>query len=360
MRIYPILSFIVILLFGCNSRNERIQPVELDLTESVYASATVQPDSLYKVYAAVNGILDEIYVEEGDTVSRGQRLMKIVNTNPSLTTENAKLAYELAQSNFSGSTGLLKSLREEIESAKLKLSNDSISYFRQKNLWEQKIGSKAEYDNRKLAYDISRRTLTRLENDYARTRNELQTQVEQAQNQYKSSLVTFGDFTIKSKLDGTVYALNKNPGELVSSLEPIASVGCTNNFLIELLVDEVDVVKIEVGQQVIVTLDAYEDRAFEAVVSKILPEKDFRNQTFTIEAAFVNPPDRLYPGLSGEANVVVAEKEKVLAIPTSYLVNGTSVETENGPVEIVTGLRNLDYVEVVSGLSKEDYILKPE
>ena len=350
----------ILLLASCNTNTEKIQPITMDLTESVYASVTVQPDSLYKVYTTVNGILDEIYVEEGDSVLKEDELLKIVNTNSSLSSENAKLAYELARNNYSGNSAVLKSMEEDIAAARLKLANDSVNYFRQKNLWDQKIGSKAQYDNSKLAYELSRNTLNRLQNEYSRTKKELRTRLDQAENQYKSSLVTFGDFTIKSKLNGTVYSVYKNPGELVNTMEPIATVGCTNKFIIELLVDEVDVVQIREGQELIVVLDAYGDRTFRAEISKILPEKDYRNQTFTVEARFLDVPERLYPGLSGEANVIIATKENTLVIPREYLLDDGQVLTEDGEVEIETGLKNLQYVEILSGVSEEDWILKPE
>ena len=359
MRTFQI--FLVFILFvSCNSKDDRIQPERTNLTESVYASATVQPDSLYKAFAAVSGILDNILVEEGDTVTRGQPLMKIVNTGSSLSSDNAKLAYELAKSNYSGNSAILKTLEEEIAGARLKLSNDSVNYCRQKNLWDQQIGSKAEYDTRKLAYDLSKNTLVRLENNYSRTKEELETQFQQAGNQYKSALVTTGDFTVKSKINGTVYSIIKNPGELVNTLEPIATLGSSDDFIIELLIDEVDVVKVQKEQEVIISLDAYSNQVFTATIARILPEKDMRNQTFTVEAIFIEEPDVLYPGLSGEANIIIAVKKDILTIPILYLIDDNKVRTENGLVEIETGLQDLEKVEVLSGISVDDWILKPE
>lgn len=356
--------FLVILMFilliSCDSKDDRIHPERTNLTESVYASATVQPDSLYKVYAAVSGLLDDILVEEGDTVTRGEPLVKIVNTNSSLSSENAKLSYELAKSNYSGNSAILKTLEEEIAAARMKLSNDSVNYCRQKNLWDQQIGTKAEYDTRKLVYDLSKNTLVRLENNYSRTKKELETQIQQAGNQYKSALVTTGDFTVKSKINGTVYSIFKNPGELVNTLEPIATVGSSDDFIIELLIDEVDVVKVRKTQEVIVSLDAYSNQVFTATISRILPEKDMRNQTFTVEAIFKVEPDILYPGLSGEANIIIAMKKDILTIPKLYLIDENKVRTENGIVEVETGLRDLEKVEILSGISEDDWILKPE
>lgn len=347
-------------LFSCKKDDEKILPTKTDITESVYSSVTIQPDSLYQVYAAVSGILDKNLVEEGDLVKKGDPLLQIINNSPKLNTENAKLSLQLARRNYEGNAAVLRSIQDEIDAAKLKLTNDSINYFRQKNLWEQKIGSRAEFEARKLAYELSSNSLKLLKIKYNRTENELETQLRQAENNYRASLINTEDFTVNSAIDGKVYSLLKNQGEIVTNREPLASVGSETKFIIEMLADEVDIVKIEIGQPVLLTLDAYDDKVFQAKVSKIYPKKDERNQTFTVEALFENGPKVLYPGLSGEANIIVGQKKQVLAIPRNYVTEDNKVKTEDGMVEITPGLQNLDSVEILSGINAETWIYKPE
>ncbi|MBT8264572.1 MAG: efflux transporter periplasmic adaptor subunit, partial [Muriicola sp.] len=83
------------------------------------------------------------------------------------------------------------------------------------------------------------------------------------------------------------------------------------------------------------------------------------SQTFKIEALFQTPPKTLYPGLSGEGNIIIDHKEEALVIPKEYLIDENKVETENGIVTITIGLQNLDQVEVISGIDATTYILKP-
>lgn len=349
-----------ILMFSCGESQENIFPKKMLLTESVYASVTVQPDSLYQVYAAVGGILDQNLVEEGDVVVKGMPLAQVVNSTPKLNTENAKLSLALARQNFSGSSAILKGLEDEIQAASLTLSNDSINFFRQKRLWEQQIGSKIEFDTRKLAYELSRNKRNLLQSNYERTKNELQTQVLQAHNSFESAKINSKDFTVCSKINGKVYALLKEPGEIVTTMEPLAAVGSASNFLIEMLVDEVDIVKLAVGQLAFVTLDAYPTEVFTAKVVKIYPRKDERSQTFTVEAVFNDAPKTLYPGLAGEGNIIVAEKENVLTIPKTYVFEGNKVRTVNGILEVSLGLQNLEMVEVLAGIDEQTALLKPE
>ncbi|WP_074407032.1 efflux RND transporter periplasmic adaptor subunit [Aquimarina megaterium] len=352
--------FFTTVLISCADKEEKILPAVTGITELVYSSVTIQPDSLYQVYASVHGILDKNLVEEGDEVKKGTPLLQIINSNPKLNTENAKLSFELAQKNYNGNAAILSSIEEEIKSATLKMTNDSINYCRQKNLWSQQIGSKIEYDTKKLAYELSTNSLSLLKNKYDRTREELKTRLQQAKNNYKTSVITTKDFTISSKINGKVYGLYKNLGEIINTIEPIAAVGSATVFVVEMLVDEVDIVKIKKNQKAIITLDAYNGEVFTAKVSKIYPKKDERNQTFMVEALFDKSPEVLYPGLSGEANIIIAQKKEVLTIPKEYLIDGTKVKTEKGTVEIVIGLQSMDTVEILSGITKDTWIYKPE
>ncbi|WP_273568555.1 efflux RND transporter periplasmic adaptor subunit [Maribacter halichondriae] len=351
---------LIFLLISCGKKQEKILPERTSLIESVYSSVTVQPDSLYQVYAAVAGILDNNLVEEGDVVKKGAPLLQIINNAPKLNTDNARLNLQLAKENYSGSSTLLGSLEDEIQAATLSFNYDSINYFRQKKLWEQNIGSKVQFENRKLAYELSQNNLRLLKNRYERTKNELSTQVQQARNNYETAQISTRDFTVKSKIEGRVYALFKNQGEIVTTMEPLASVGSATDFIIEMLVDEVDIVKLREGQKTLITLDAYGQQVFEAEISKIYPRKDERSQTFTVEAIFKNPPEQLYPGLAGEGNIIVAQKEDALVIPKTYLIDGTKVETEDGPVAVKIGLQNLDRVEILEGIDENTPIIKPE
>ncbi len=352
--------FLLFTIYACSEQQEKIFPEKTMLTESVYSSATIQPDSLYQAYAAVAGILDRNLLEEGALVKKGDAILQIINSAPKLNTDNARLALNLAKENYEGRAAILGELEDEIQAAALNLSNDSINFFRQKKLWDQNIGSKIEFDNRKLAFEISENRLGLLKSKYDRTKRELATQVEQAENNYKTSMISTKDFTVRSKIDGKVYALYKNSGELVSTMEPLAAVGSADVFVIELLVDEVDIVKLRLGQKALVTLDAYNNQVFEAVVSKIYPRKDERSQTFKVEASFKQVPEMLYPGLSGEGNIVIAEKQDVLTIPKDYLLEGDQVLTEKGTVNVTIGLQNLDRVEILEGIDDKTALLKPK
>jgi len=85
-----------------------------------------------------------------------------------------------------------------------------------------------------------------------------------------------------------------------------------------------------------------------------------KSKTFMVEAEFIKGPEQLYANISFEASIVLETKEKVLLIPRNYLVNDSTVLKANGEKQIIkTGLKDYNKVEIISGLSASDELLKP-
>lgn len=355
-----ILAICGMFLASCEADREKVKVQLSPLTESVYASLTVKPYNMYYAYSAVGGIVKSNLVSEGDLVTQGQVLVQIDNTNPELNAENARLALTLAKENYYGDQNILDELRNQIETARLQLKNDSINYFRQKRLNEKEIGSQTDLESRLLAYELSTNKLNLLKINYQQTKNELQTAIKQAENNYKTSQKTTKDYSISSEINGKVYDLMKERGEIVSQQEPLAMLGSSDSFLVEMLVDEVDIPRILDQQKVLIRLDAYGDEIFEGRVAKIYPMMDSRSQTFKIDGVFNDQPSKLYPGLTGEANIIVLEKKAVLSIPTEYLKEGDFIISDDGLVKVETGIKNFERVEILSGLDTTSFIYKTE
>ena len=299
-------------------------------------------------------------MEEGDSVSKGESLLKILNTNPELNLQNAKLQLEMAKESYEGGSNLLNELRDEMEIARLKFRNDSINFVKQKNLWNQNIGTQNAFEAKELAYKTSKSNLAILQNRYERTADDLKTQLDLAQNNYKTALNTNQEHLIESVIDGKVYSLFKEPGELVSPQEPLAMVGRADEFIIEMSVDEVDIARIDLEQTVVVSLDAYPNQTFQAKVNKIYPQKNQATQTFMVEAVFVSPPDKLFSGLSGEANIVIRTKMNTMVIPREYLTGDGRVKTGESLIKVETGLMDLENVEILSGIDTATNIYLPK
>jgi HlyD family secretion protein len=357
MKRYQII-LLLLLIFSCKPKVEKIKPVTSTITESVYASGLVKSKNQYQVFATVSGIIQNILVAEGDTVKAGTILFELIDETQRLNKENALLNAQFAD--LKANSGKLNEAKLLLELSKNKMKNDSSLYFRQKNLWEQQIGSKVELEQRELNYQNAKAAYYSAKvkhDDLIRT---LDLNASLSQKNLAISNKLESDFSIKSDIDGIVYSINKNKGEIVSPQTPLAVVGDAQHFVLEMQIDEYDILKIRKGQLVIVTLDSYKGKTFEAKVTKINPLMNERSKTFMVESEFVNPPDLLYPNTSFEANVVLRSKENVLLIPRNCLLSDSLVIKANGDtVKVKTGLKDYQKIEILTGLSKEDELLKP-
>ena len=347
-------------LWGCRKEDNRIKPEVKPITESVYASGTVKAEEQYNVYTDVSGILEKAFVAEGDTVERAQPLFLVKNQTSALNTENARLALALSKENIEDSSGKLKELSLALGQAKEQLALDSALYARQQNLWKENIGTKVTLEQRELAYKTAKANYLSALTRYKQTKAELNTQYEQAKNNLEINRELEGNFVVKSEIDGLVYGILKEPGELLTAQTPIAIVGKSDSFYLDLQIDEYDIVKVQVGQKVLVAMDSYKGQVFEAVVRKVLPIMNEQSRTFTVEANFTRAPKVLYPNLTVEANIVIRTKDNALIIPRAYLVDGLYVMTEpDEKSKVETGMMDYEHVEILQGLDSTTYIYKP-
>lgn len=330
------------------------------IVESVYSSMVVEPQNMYNVIGSVTGYVDEINVEIGQEIELNQLLFKVRDIQSASTANNARLSYELAKKNYDGDVSLIEDLKLELSNAEFKRKNDSLNLSRNKQLLDKGAITKVEFEQSEMLYENSKAACKSIENRIARTRRELKTSLGQAKNNYNSSMSRSDDANVYSNVDGVVYDIYKEAGELVSMQEPIAIVGAKDDFTINMMIDEVDITKVRVGQTIYISLEAYRGESFEAKVTHITPKMDARTQTFKIEGEFVKAPEKLFMGLTGEGNIVINEIDNALVIPREFIIDNKHVETSNGIVDVVIGVKSLSHVQILSGLNKGDVILKPQ
>ncbi len=347
------------LIFSCgNPDSGTVSPKKQALTESVYASGIIKAKNQYEAFTLASGPIQEIFVEEGDTVKAGMPILKIVSDREVLNRENAQLskAYADLQENQSR----LRDLELAISLAKSKMGNDSLLLHRQKNLWNQNIGSAVELEQRELAY---RNSKTAYESNLLRYRDlerEIEFNSKSASKNLAISQVTEGEYILKSNIDGLVFSILKEKGEMVSPQTPLAVIGSAVEFLLELQVDEYDISKVETGQLVLVSMDSFKEQVFEAKVVRIYPIMDSRSKSFTVEAVFTKGPPKLFPNLTLEANIVTSESPDALVIPRNYLWMENRVITADGdtlPVKV--GLKNFQFAEILEGVDERTKLVLP-
>jgi HlyD family secretion protein len=284
--------------------------------------------------------------------------MKVLNETAQLNTENAKLAADYAAVN--ANQDKLNELKINIDLAKSKMENDQLLQQRQRNLWLQNIGTKNELEQKELAYKNSANAYDAAILRYNDLKRQLNFSAQQSQKNLQISTSMAKDFTIKSETDGKVYSVMKEQGEMVNTQSPVAIIGNADQFLVELQVDEYDIARIQTGQKIVLNMDSYKGQVFEAVVTKIDPIMNDRSRSFTVEAGFITKPPTLFPNLTTEANIIIQTKQKVLLIPRNYLIDDDYVLMENKEKrKVSTGLKDYQKVEILSGLTANEIILKP-
>ena len=355
---HVVIFAIGILLISCGKKQETSLPTLGPITESIYASGVLKTTDQYQAFVTVNGIVNEILVQEGDSVHIGSPLLTITNETQRFSAENAALAVNF--NDLSANQGKLDEAKLVIETAKNKFRVDSSLYFRQKNLWNQQIGTKVDFELKELAFQTSKSNYLSAIQKYKDLKRVLEFSSSQAKKNLQISTNQAQDFILRSKTNGIVYSLLKTKGEIVTPQTPIAVIGNFRDFVLELQVDENDILRVQKGQNVVVTLDSYKKQVFEAKVTKISEIMNERSKTFLVEAKFTKAPPKLFPNITFEANILLSRREKVVLIPRNFLKNDSIVTLASGEERVVkVGLKDFQKAEILSGLKATEEIVKP-
>jgi len=347
-----------ILSTGCTHRTPAIHPMVENITASVYASGRVKSNTQYQLYSPVNGLVQKIFVSKGDTVKQNALIMQLQNTAMPINIDNARLS--AANAAMRANMDRIKELDANMLSLKNKYLNDSVLYRRQQDLWAAGIGTRNELEQRELQHKNDRAAYDAALFHYNDLKRQIQFGEAQSVNNLKMSRAIAGDYLVRSNLDGKVFDILIKEGEMVMPQTPLAWIGGSRDFMLELQVDEYDITKVHTGQQVLFTMDSYKHKVYEARVRKIIPLMNERTRTFTIEAGLTEIPPVLYPNLTVDANIVTGVKNNVITIPRDYLKGDTMVVLKNGKQQrVITGIMDYTKAEIISGLTKDDILVKP-
>ena len=340
-----------------------IHPKKKDIIETVYASGKVIADNEYSLYALASGTVVKKMVQEGDAVAKNQILYVITNDAPVSKLQTAQANYQIAQSNLSSQSRILNDLKLSLQTAQAKLSNDSSTYFRLKNLWDENIGTKNNLDAAYTQYIISKNTKQSAEEKYYSTINDLNLARYTARSQLAVAQSDLDNYFIRSQANGTVFQTYKEPGESVKANEVVAIMGETANRIIKLAVDQQDVDRIRTGQDVLLKTDVTGNKIYHAVITKIYPLMNEADQTFRVDAVFADTSQQIFIHSSVEANIIIQKKRKALIIPQAAMVGNDSVKIKKEgrlkTVAVKTGIRTLDETEIINGLDESSQIILP-
>lgn len=355
-NMYPAL----LLLGACSTASEH-RPYRKEVIDAVYASGFLKPDSAYQVTAQTEGVILRRMVNEGDTVSAGQLLYSVESGVAGAEQAAADAAYQLAARAAGPHSPALIELEQEVRNAFIRLHNDSINLSRYQLLWEQKAIARADYDKALLQYNTSRNELTARQQRLLRQQEEAGLRITQERSRVKAAEQAFTQTHIRSALNGKVFELMKQPGEVVKRNEWVATVGKAGAVYAELWVDENDFSRIHEGQELWLRADAFRDHPVRATITRIYPVIERGKQACRVDARLIDtlPAQVAYTSL--EANIVIRKNSRALVIPKVWLQGKDSVlikdNGEKKKVRITKGIETLDEVEIIKGVDDNTVIL---
>lgn len=362
LKLQSLCYLLIFSALSCSkNETEEIKPTVGAVTESVYASGVIKAEGQYTVYATVNGTLQKVNVIAGQSIIKGQSLFELESDKAELNTENARLAYQLSLESSRYIQDKIAEMEMKVQSSRDKLTLDESIYNRNKNVRNQGGISEVDFERVELAFKSSSINHESAKKQLAQLKAQLKNDQSRNSVNLRISQKSQSDFSVKSAFSGQLFDIMVKEGTLITPQTPLAIIGQSNSFVLELEVDENDMVRVRMGQKVLVTMDSYKGQVFEALVDKIYPIMDERSRTFKIEAHFIKPPQKLYPNLTAEANIIIQIKQNIITIPKSYLIEGKYVLVDKDEKrEVKTGLSDYQKVEIISGLTAEETIYKPK
>jgi multidrug efflux pump subunit AcrA (membrane-fusion protein) len=245
---------------------ESIQPTRESISESIYASGIIKSKNQYDVFSRANGIIEQIFVQEGDYVNVGTPILSISNQSQKLTKENAALLAE-----FNSKAANQSKLNEALQAlrvSKSKMKIDSLAYARQMALWRQEVISKTELEQMQLRFENSNYVYLSAVSKYDELKRQLDFNASQSARNLQISNVLENDYLLKSEINGVVYNISKSRGEMVSIQTSLAVIGDAKNYFLEMQVDEKDIIRIKLGLRVLVSLDSYKGQCIQIPLLK--------------------------------------------------------------------------------------------
>jgi len=312
----------------------------IELTSVV--TGKVIPEDEVEIKPQLNGIIEKILVEEGDTVQNGQ-LIAVIKVVP-----DERSVY---------------GAQAQVTSSKLNLENGEKQLNRAKELFAKQIISQQEFEDAELRYNSAKENLKAAENDLEIIRN----------GSVAGS--STANTNIRATLSGTILEIPVEVGDQVIAANnfnagtSVAIIADLSQMIFEGKVDEAEVGNLTNGMKIIVSMAAIPDKEFDAKLKFVAPKgtEEGGAVQFKIEAELTLDDDTFVrAGYSANGALVVNSKTDIMVIPEAVLQFDRRTQQPYVEIEISdqnferreleTGLSDGIKVEVLSGVEMTDNI----
>lgn len=305
----------------------------------ILSNTTLESIRKVTVYAKVNALVQEIRVEEGDSVRRGQVLARL---------EDREIRNEYQQAQIA-----LEQARLALQQAEVRSQLSQANFERSKSLFEQRLISQQEYDQAGLTNRTDSLAL-----QVARQQDEA------AQARLEAARIQLDYTEIRSSIDGVVTERLIEVGGRVNVNQAVFTVEDFTPLWARIFVPEKDLPQLKIGQTARLRFQAFPEKSFQGKILMVNPTVDAQSGTVkvTLEVA---ASSGLRPGMFGTAYLATDTRPNAVVIPKRAVLrerdeNRVFVIREDGAVEkrdVTLGFAEEDVVEVVSGLSEGEAVV---
>ncbi len=389
--------------------------VKRTIIETVTASGNIYPEVEVKISPDISGEITELNFEEGDSVKKGQVLARIFADIYSLQRDEAASRVNQSQATVANSNAAIEALKASLEQAQQ-------GYDRNKSLFDQKVISKSELE----MFETSLRSAQANYNAAKENIRSLQAGVQSSQTGLTKANKDLSRTTLIAPMDGVISSLKVKKGERVAGNSfnvgtEMMTVADMSVLEVRVDVGENDIVKVNIGDSADVKVDAYNNRRFKGIVTRIASStkssaissatsNDVTNYEVRIRLDneyykdLVDParPKKIpfRPGMNASADIKTKRHDNVLSVPITSVnarVKGSDksmadrkkeekdkkpddnnmtddsqalasdeleevvfVLQKDGTVKkavVQSGIQDINYIEILSGLKEGDEVI---
>lgn len=317
-------------------------PFYSSINTKIVATGKLNPEEEIELKPQISGIVDKIYVEEGDIVKKGDLIAKIrvVPNEQNLASANSR-----------------------IKTATLTYNNAKTLYDRNKNLLAKGVISRQDFENNELSLSQAKETLSQAQDNYQIIK--------------KGSIAggNSANTNILAQIAGTVLEIPVREGDQViesnnfNAGTTIATIADMSKMIFEGKVDESEVGKLEEGKEIKVVLGAINEKEFPAVLTFVAPKGKEQNGAvqFTIKAdVTIEKATKIRAGYSANAKIEMDSKDSVLVVKEALVQFNriteepfVEIQSEEGKykkVKVVLGISDGINIEILEGVKEGDKI----
>ncbi len=204
-----------------------------------------------------------------------------------------------------------------------------------------------------------RRTVQQLETSMALEQIDREAALSDLESRLKLQQRLIEKTRVAAPTDAQVVAVLAQPGDLVPAGAPLATL-LSAARVVEGSLSEENFSAVAVGQRATVTFLGYGAEKFDATVAAVLPTADAATQRYTVRLDVKIAPERLVPGLSGEASVILGERADALLVPRRALLGDAVLVVKDGRVErrrVTRGFATLEEAELTAGVAAGELVI---